>query len=101
MFAVKKIKSNAEKRRISVLFSKLVSSEKPCEKLGFLVWKHIYFSAWLEKNWVAGEQRKGLGCGLDVISCGTGIVVSADRSLRYSIPRGRVGSGIDNGRKYI
>lgn len=101
MFAVKKIKSSAEKRRISVLFSRLVSSEKPCEKLGFLVWKHIYFSAWLEKSWVAGEQRKGLGCGLDVISCGTGIVVSADRSLGYSIPRGRVGSGIDNGRKYI
>lgn len=101
MFAVKKIKSSAEKRRISVLFSRLVSSEKPCEKLGFLVWKHICFSAWLEKNWVAGEQRKGLGCGLDVISCGTGIVVSADRSLGYSIPRGRVGGGIDNGRKYI
>ena len=23
---------------------RLVSSEKPCVKLGFLVWKHIYFS---------------------------------------------------------
>lgn len=29
------------------------------------------------------------------MGCGTEIVVSADRSLGYSIPRGRVGSGID------
>ena len=44
MFAVKKIKSSAEKRRISGLFVRLVSSEKPCGKLGFIIWKHIYFS---------------------------------------------------------
>ena len=55
LFAVKKIKSSAEKWRISGLFVRLVSSEKPCEKLGFLVWKHIYFSVSLEKNWMAGE----------------------------------------------
>ena len=41
-------------------------------------------------------KRQGLGCGLDVIGCGTEIVVRTDRSLGYSIPRGRVGSGIDN-----
>jgi hypothetical protein len=41
------------------------------------------------------KMRQGLGCGLDVIGYGTGIVVSADRSLGYSISRGRVGSGID------
>ena len=42
------------------------------------------------------KMREGLGCGLDVICCGTGIVVRADRSLGYSISRGRVGSEIDN-----
>nr|DAL12229.1 MAG TPA_asm: hypothetical protein [Caudoviricetes sp.] len=41
-------------------------------------------------------MRQGLGCGLDVIGCGTGIVVSADRSLSHSILRGRLGSGIDD-----
>nr|DAL12228.1 MAG TPA_asm: hypothetical protein [Caudoviricetes sp.] len=35
----------AEKWCISGLFSRLASSEKPCGKLGFLVWKHIYFLA--------------------------------------------------------
>ena len=44
LFAVKKIKSSAENRRISGLFVRLVSRKKPCGKLGFLVWKHIYFS---------------------------------------------------------
>ena len=45
---------------------------------------------------MAGKMRQGLGCGLDVIGCGTGIVVRADRSLGYSILRGRVGSEIDS-----
>lgn len=35
------------------------------------------------------------------MGCGTEIVVSADRSLGYSIPRGRVGSGIDIGKGEI
>ena len=38
----------------------------------------------------------GLGCGLDVRGCGTGIVARADRSLSHSILRGRLGSGIDD-----
>lgn len=41
------------------------------------------------------KMRWGLGCGLDVIGCGTEIVVRADRSLSHSILRGRLGSGID------
>ena len=49
LFAVKEIKSSAEKWRISGLFVRLVLSEKPCGKLGFIIWKHIYFSVWLEK----------------------------------------------------
>ncbi|HJI58076.1 MAG: hypothetical protein ACLSGX_07250 [Pseudoruminococcus massiliensis] len=44
---------------------------------------------------MTGKMRQGLGCGLDVICCGTGIVVRADRSLSHSILRGRLGSGID------
>ena len=44
LFAVKERKIKAKKWRISGLFVRLVSSEKPCGKLGFLVWKHIYFS---------------------------------------------------------
>ena len=47
---------------------------------------------------MAGKMRQGLGCGLDVIGCGTGIVVRADRSLSHSILIGRFGSGIDNRR---
>lgn len=43
LFAVKKIKLSAEKWRISGLFVRLVSSEKLCGKLGFIIWKHIYF----------------------------------------------------------
>ena len=42
------------------------------------------------------KMRYGLGCGVDVIGCGTGIVIRADRSLSHSILRGRLGSGIDN-----
>lgn len=45
---------------------------------------------------MAGKMRQGLGCGLDVIGCGTGIVVRADRSLSYSILRSRLGSGLDD-----
>ena len=41
-------------------------------------------------------MQQGLGCGLDVIGCGTGIIVRADRSLSHSILRGRLGSGIDD-----
>lgn len=48
---------------------------------------------------MAGKMRQGLGCGLDVIGCGTEIVVRADRSLGYSILRGRVGSEIDSRKK--
>ncbi len=44
---------------------------------------------------MAGKMRQGLGCGLDVIGCGTGIVVRADRSLSHSILRSRLGSGLD------
>lgn len=40
-------------------------------------------------------MQYGLGCGLDVIGCGTEIVVRDDRSLRHSILRGRLGSVID------
>lgn len=43
LFVVKKIKSNVEKWCIDRLFVRLVSSEKPCEKLGYFIWKHIYF----------------------------------------------------------
>ena len=35
------------------------------------------------------------------MGCGTGIVVNTDRSLGYSISRGRVGSGIDIGKGEI
>lgn len=45
------------------------------------------------------KLREGLGCGLDVIGCSTGIVIRADRSLGHSILRGRLGSGIDDRRK--
>lgn len=43
MFAVKKRQIRAKEWRISGLFVRLVSSGKPCGKLGFLVWKHICF----------------------------------------------------------
>lgn len=45
---------------------------------------------------MTGKMRQGLGCGFDVIGCGTGIVVRANRSLSHSILRGRFGSGIDD-----
>lgn len=45
---------------------------------------------------MAGKMRQGLGCGLDVIGCGTGMVVNADRSSSHSILRDRLGSGIDD-----
>ena len=74
----------------------LASSEKPCGKLGFIIWKHIHFSVWLEKKWMVGKYQYGLGCGLDVIGCGTGIVVRNNRSSSHSILKGRLGSGIDD-----
>ena len=45
---------------------------------------------------MVGKYQYGLGCGLDVIGCGTGIVVRADRSLSHSILRDRLGSGMDD-----
>ncbi len=45
---------------------------------------------------MAGKMRQGLGCGLDVIGCGTGIVVRDDRSLSHLILRDRLGSGLDD-----
>ena len=48
------------------------------------------------ETYLLKKRSKGLGCGLDVRGCGTKIVVRADRSLGHSIPRGRVGSGIDS-----
>ena len=42
----------------------------------------------------------GLGCGLDVIGCGIGIVVRDNRSLSHSILLGGFGSEIYN-RKII
>ena len=42
------------------------------------------------------KLRQGLGCELDVIGCGTGIVVRTDCSSSHSILRDRLGSGIDN-----
>ena len=50
------------------------------------------------EKWMIGKLRQGLGCGLEVIGCGTRIVVRADRSLSHSILRDRLGSGIDNRR---
>ena len=46
------------------------------------------------------SQRITIGFrrGLDVIGCGTGIVVRNDRSSSHSILRGRLGSGIDDRR---
>lgn len=49
---------------------------------------------------MVGKMQKVLVCGLDVIGCGTGIVVRADRSLRHSILRGRLGSGIDDRKNF-
>ena len=40
-------------------------------------------------------MQTGLGAGLDVIGCSTGIVVRADRSVSHSILRDRLGSEID------
>ena len=45
---------------------------------------------------MTGKYKYGLGCGLDVVGCGTEIVVRADRSLNHSILRGRLGSEIDS-----
>lgn len=45
---------------------------------------------------MVGKYQYGLGCGLDVIGCGTGIVVRNDRSSSHSILKGRLGSGIDD-----
>ena len=50
------------------------------------------------KTYPQKNRSQGLGCGLDVVGCGTWIVVSSDRSLSHSILRGRRGSGIDNRR---
>ena len=50
------------------------------------------------EKWMIGKLRQGLGCGLEVIGCGTRIVVRADHSLSHSILRDRLGSGIDNRR---
>ena len=47
---------------------------------------------------MTGKYQYGLGCGLDVVGCGTEIVVRDDRSLGYSILRSRLGSGIDDRR---
>lgn len=44
---------------------------------------------------MTGKYQYGLGCGLDVIGCGTGIVVRADRSSSHSILEGVAGSGLD------
>ena len=40
-------------------------------------------------------MQTGLGAGLDVIGCSTGIVVRADHSVSHSILRDRLGSEID------
>ena len=59
---------------------------------------YLLFSLTGEK--VDGRKIEvGFSCGLDVIGCGTEIVVSADRSSSHSILRGRLGSGIDDRRK--
>lgn len=50
---------------------------------------------------MAGKMRQGLGCGLDVIGCGTRIVVRVDRSSSHSILSGILGSGIDDRRVLI
>jgi len=47
----------AEKWLVSGLFARLVSSEKPCGKLGFLVGKHIYFVAQPEKKSMTEKMR--------------------------------------------
>lgn len=48
------------------------------------------------KTYPQKNRSQGLGCGLDVVGCGTEIVVRADRSLNHSILRGRLGSEIDS-----
>ncbi len=45
---------------------------------------------------MVGKLRWGLGCGLDVVSCGSGIVVNTDRSSIHSILRDGLGGGIDD-----
>lgn len=47
---------------------------------------------------MAGKIRQGLGCGFDVIGCGSDLDNSDDRSSSHSILRGKLGSGIDNRR---
>ena len=49
------------------------------------------------ETYLLKKRSKGLGCGLDVVGCGTEIVVRADRSSAHSILEGVAGSGIDNG----
>ena len=43
---------------------------------------------------MVGKYQYGLGCGLDVIGCGTGIVVRDDRSWDHLILEGVAGSGL-------
>ena len=45
---------------------------------------------------MAEKMRQGLGCGLDVVGCGTENVIRDDRSLGHSVLRGRFGSGTDD-----
>lgn len=51
----------AEKWRISGLFARLVSSEKPCGKLGFLVqfrkWANGIVKDYTIKGWVMDDER--------------------------------------------
>ena len=43
---------------------------------------------------MAEKLRQGLACGLDVIGCGTRIVVRDDRSWDHLILEGVAGSGL-------
>jgi len=49
---------------------------------------------------MVGKQRQGLGCGLDIIGCGSDLDNRADRSSRYSILRCRLVSRINDRKKY-
>lgn len=48
---------------------------------------------------MAKNEWQGLGCGLDVIGCGSDMDNSDDRSSSHSILKGKLGSGIDNRRE--
>jgi hypothetical protein len=48
---------------------------------------------------MVGKQRQGLGCGLDIIGCGSDLDNRADRSSRYSILRCRLVSRINDRKK--